>query len=108
MEYRLMNDYSVGWPFWATDGLCDDGDPQLPTSLAAELRAWAATFNQEFDYMTGWPTATLADEHEREGRRLYEEVERALPNDSITLEMPLFGGPRTRRSTSSRAASTSG
>jgi hypothetical protein len=86
MEYRLMNDYSVGWPFWATDGLCDDGDPQLPASLAAELRAWAATFNQEFDYMTGWRTATLADEHEREGRRLYEEVKRALPNDSLTLE----------------------
>src|SRR4029453_4989360 len=30
--------------------------------------------------------ATLADEHERKGRRLDEEVKRALPSDSITLE----------------------
>ncbi|MBD3757204.1 MAG: hypothetical protein IE924_03775 [Microbacterium sp.] len=88
MQYRLMNDYSADWPFWGGKedaGLCADGDPALPGSTAAAARAWAAQFNESFDWQHGWPNAAMAVAHEEEARRLYEEVKRALPNDQVAL-----------------------
>lgn len=85
MHYRLMNDYTVQWPFWADGGAREDGDPVLPAPLADAVRAWAALFNAKFDFMRGWPNVAVARQHEAEGQRLYEEASRALPDDSITL-----------------------
>ncbi|WP_336631135.1 MULTISPECIES: hypothetical protein [unclassified Microbacterium] len=87
MIYKLMNDYSAGWPFWGGRdiGLCADDDPILPAELAAECRRWAAQFNQDFDVEHGWPTARIAAEHEAWGGRLYDAVRRALPDDEVTF-----------------------
>lgn len=86
MHLRLMNDYTVSWPLWAPDGLFDDGEPQVPASLANALRDWAAVFNENYDYLRGWPTSIIAIEHQREGQRLHHELQRARPGDTITLE----------------------
>lgn len=87
MLYKLMNDYSADWPFWGGRdiGLCADDDPILPADLAAECRRWAAQFNEEFDVEHGWATARIAAEHEAWGRRLYDAVRRALPDDEVTF-----------------------
>ena len=81
-----MNDYSLSWPLWAPDGLCDDGDPEVSGPLANALRDWAAVFNEKYNYLTGWPSGVIAADHQREGQRLLEELRRARPDDTITLE----------------------
>lgn len=89
MQYRLMNDYSADWPFWGGKegaGLCADGDPDLPEEIATAARAWAAQFNALFDWQHGWPDAAVAAAHEAEGKRLYEDVGRALPGEQVTFE----------------------
>lgn len=88
MQYRLMNDYSADWPFWGGKegaGLCGDGDPALPEEIATAARAWAAQFNELFDWQQGWPSAAIAAAHEEEASRLYAEVKRALPDDKVIL-----------------------
>ncbi|MFB8147268.1 hypothetical protein ACFC1W_11060 [Microbacterium sp. NPDC056003] len=85
MRYRLSNDYGARWPFWAADGLCADGDPALPPELEREVREWADQFEQLFDWQHGWPDQATADQHRAEGERLYDEVQRALPDDTIAF-----------------------
>ncbi|WP_181439714.1 hypothetical protein [Curtobacterium sp. MCBD17_028] len=46
MEYRLMNEYTVDWPIWRDDGGAPEGEPELSQRLAAQVRDWAATFNE--------------------------------------------------------------
>lgn len=82
-----MNDYSAAWPFWGSRdiGLCADHDPHLPAELAAECRAWAARFNENFDPESGWPSPHIAAEHEAQGRRIFEQVRRALPEHEVVF-----------------------
>ena len=89
MQYRLMNDYSADWSFWGGKGgagLCADADPALPVETATAARAWASQFNELFDWQQGWPNAAIAAAHEAEGKRLYDEVKRALPGDEVVLQ----------------------
>ena len=85
MRYRFFNDYGARWPFWAADGLCADGDPALPPELEREVRDWADRFEQLFDWQHGWPDQATAAEHRAEGMRLYDEVQRTLPDATITF-----------------------
>lgn len=78
-----MNDYTVDWPFWGEDGLCADGDPELPPDLSARIRRWAARFNAEFSAEHGWPDAATAAEHEAEGARLHLVLGQSLPEHEI-------------------------
>jgi hypothetical protein len=84
MHYRFSNDYGARWPFWAVDGLCADRDPKLPAER--EVRDWADQFEQLFDWEHGWPDEVTADEHRAEGMRLYEEIQRELPDATITFQ----------------------
>ncbi len=81
-----MNDYGAHWPFWGTDGGCGDDEPVLPTALSAEVKEWAAWFERSFDYQSGWPDESTAAAHATEGRRLFHEIQQALPNDTITFQ----------------------
>ncbi|MDQ1123456.1 hypothetical protein [Microbacterium trichothecenolyticum] len=88
MRYRLMNDYSVDWPFWGGEedpGLCADGDPSLPTDLAVAVRAWAARFNAKFSWEHGWPDEETAAFHRAEGELLHRKVKEALPGHDVAL-----------------------
>jgi len=85
MRYRFFNDYSAGWPFWDDHGLCAEGDPALPAGLERQVKDWADQFEQLFDWQHGWPDKATAEAHRDEGKRLYAEIQRALPNDSITF-----------------------
>lgn len=86
MQYRLMNEYGVDWPFWDEDGQCAVGVPRLPLALATEVSAWAAEFNDHYGVDAGWPTERAARVHERQAHRLLRLVERALPEgDTVVL-----------------------
>ena len=41
-------------------------------------------FHEKYDFLTSWPDLVVANEHEAEGRCLYEEMKGAWPNSSIT------------------------
>lgn len=89
MRYKLMNDYSADWPFWGGvegSGLCRDDDPTLAPDLTEEVRAWAAQFNDSFDWQFGWPDEATATAHRAEGERLFRAVVAALPNDAVTFD----------------------
>lgn len=86
MRYRFMNDYGASRPFWGDDGACGDDEPLLPSDLEREVRVWSTQFEQLFDWQHGWPDEATAVAHEAEGRRLYDEVQRALPHDTITFQ----------------------
>lgn len=82
-----MNEYSVDWPLWDSNGPCGEGVPPLPPKLTAEIVAWARDFNSDYDVEAGWPTASAARFHERQGRRLLELIARELPSeDDVVLE----------------------
>jgi len=88
MRYRLMNDYLADWPFWGDGedaGLCAAGNPALPADLEADIRAWAACFNDQFSREYGWPEEETAAAHKVEGERLHRCVQRALPEHDIVL-----------------------
>ncbi|MBF4629601.1 hypothetical protein ITJ42_00035 [Clavibacter michiganensis subsp. phaseoli] len=98
MHYRLMNEYSVAWPFWGDDGLAADGTPSLPPRIEAAVRDWAAGFNGSYSWEHGWPNATAAREHAEQSRRLHAIIEKLLsPDDTVTLDLwetTHSGGPK--------------
>ncbi|WP_417286663.1 hypothetical protein [Corynebacterium variabile] len=95
MYIKMMNEYSVDWPFWNPAGKNPDTDlpyllsdmddplPRLPDDLAARIRAWTRTFAENFDPFQGWPSQDMARAHEEEGRRLHAEVAATLPDDTV-------------------------
>lgn len=86
MQYHLMNEYGVDWPLWNEDGLCTPGQPELPEALVAEVRNWAAFFNENYSPEAGWPTEVSARQHTRRAGQLKDAIARVLPvTDSITL-----------------------
>jgi hypothetical protein len=96
MHYKMMNEYTVDWPFWnvwATTNehpsLCAEEDPplpHLPEDLTQRIRQWARQFNDHFSWETGWPSREMARAHEEEGRRLHGQVVAALPDDIVDLD----------------------
>ena len=86
---RMFNDYGVDWPFWDDDGPMDVEDLSLPEELTSRVLRWAAGFNDEFDWAQGWPSAAQRDAHVAEGRRLFVEVQAAVP-PQITVELDLW------------------
>jgi hypothetical protein len=86
VHYRLMNEYSVDWPFWDEAGLCKEGTPPLSPKLVTEVLAWASAFNDNYAIEAGWPSEAAARSHERQGHRLLQLVERELPTeDDVVL-----------------------
>lgn len=90
---RLMNEYGASWPLWDEEGVLEDGWPQVPQALAAELRAWAAQFNEEFDHEDGWTSEEIARKHQAWGERLFVEVSAALPHLNVQYEPWEHEGP---------------
>jgi hypothetical protein len=89
MRYKLMNEYSVGWPFWGGRkgaGLCAANDPKLPEEVSIAVLSWAAQFNAFYDFETGWPDAMMAAAHHAEGERIFKEVQRLLPEHQLVFQ----------------------
>lgn len=87
-HYRLMNEYGITWPFWGDVAECERGDPQLPPRVEQAVLDWAARFNDQYSWESGWPTERAAREHEAQGRRLYDIVSGLLPDgDSLSLDL---------------------
>lgn len=104
---KLMNDYGVDLPLWASGGLADDGTFPITEELRERLTGWAATFNEHFDYETGWDDERLRRAHRAEGlalhRRLIDELGQGYEVSLDLWESDLHGssavlaGPRGRR-----------
>lgn len=89
MRYKLMNDYTVDWPFWGgvdNPGLCHDNDPKLPAAIASAARLWAAEFNAFYENATGWPNRPIALAHAGECERIFNEVKLSRPEDEIEFD----------------------
>lgn len=80
-EIRLMNEYSVDFPIWDEHGLVDPADYPLSTELTADLRAWAATFNDRFEPFDGWDDPGIAAEQLTRGPALRDRLQAALGPD---------------------------
>lgn len=88
MHYRLMDEYSVAWPFWGDEGLTAEGTPPLPPRIDRAVRDWAAAFDAGYSWEHGWPDRTTAREHAEQGRRLHAIIETLLPpGDTVTLHL---------------------
>jgi hypothetical protein len=100
MHYRLMNEYSVEWPFWHDEGLAANGTPALPPRIEAAVRDWAAKFNESYSWEHGWPDQATAREHEEQGQRLRSIIEKLLPpEDTVSFDLwetTHRGGPKRR------------
>jgi len=95
VHYRLMNEYGVDRPLWGDEGLCRDGEPELPPRVEAAIREWAAVFQQGFQWDRGWRVRDVAREHAAQGERLLAILERVLgPEDTIEL---VYGEADRRR-----------
>lgn len=86
MHYRLMDEYGVDRPLWGDDGPCPDGTPELPPHVEEAVRAWAAVFQEGFEWDRGWRDRAVAREHAAQGERLLAILERVLgPQDTVEL-----------------------
>ncbi len=98
MYIKMMNEYSVDWPFWNPAGSnpdldlpyllsgMDDPLPHLPGDLAAQVRSWTRQFAENYERNFRWPSQEMARAHGEEGRRLQAEVTAALPVDTVVLD----------------------
>ncbi len=98
MYIKMMNEYSVDWPFWNPAGRnpdldlpyllsdMDDPLPHLPDDLAAQVRSWTRQFAEIYERNFRWPSQEMARAHGEEGRRLQAEVTAALPVDTVVLD----------------------
>lgn len=97
MYIRMMNEYSVNWPFRNPAGSNPDTDlpylpeemenplPHLPEELADRVRAWTRQFAENYERNFQWPSRQMDRGHQEEGRRLHAEVAAALPDDTVVL-----------------------
>ena len=88
---KLMPDYHCS-PLWAADEVelgCLDPD-ELPISVALKraLWSWAAaydrTLNQEYPPDSGFSSRADAQAFQREGARLWNELQRELPATRVS------------------------
>lgn len=88
VRVKVGNDYSVAWPVWRDDGPADEGDFPIPPELAGALRAWAQSFNDHFEWDTGWDEPSSARPHAEEGRRIQAALQEALgPEYVVDLDL---------------------
>ena len=75
MYIKMMNEYSVDWPFWNPAGRnpdldlpyllsdMDDPLPHLPDDLAAQVRSWTRQFAENYERHFRWPSQEMARAH---------------------------------------------
>ncbi|ADG76513.1 conserved hypothetical protein [Cellulomonas flavigena DSM 20109] len=84
---RLMNEYTIDWPLWV-DGPAGEGDLPVSERLAGDLKAWARTFNNHYDFQHGWDDSRLIEPYTREGQRLQHALQVELgPGYDVALDL---------------------
>lgn len=79
---RLMNDYAAKWPLW-TIPMTRRSDWNLSDGLTSRLEAWAATFNAQYHFMTGWPTTEMREAQRAEGVELAALLQTELGDERL-------------------------
>lgn len=93
IRIRLMNEYSIDWPLWVSDGPAGEGDLPVTAPLAAELKAWARTFNDHYDWQHGWDDPKRFEGHAREAERLQRALQADL-GDAYEVALQLWEVPK--------------
>jgi hypothetical protein len=73
-EVRLMNEYTFSWPLWGDVGPAERDDFKLSPDLRAGLETWAKTFNDHFDWQSGWDDHSLVEDHAAAARELRDRL----------------------------------
>lgn len=88
LRVKLMNEYTIQWPLWIPGGPATEGDLPVSEGLAADLKAWAGTFNAHFDWQHGWDDPALVAEHALEAQRLRLALAEELgPDYEVVLDL---------------------
>lgn len=88
LRVKLMNEYTMRWPLWIPDGPAAEGDLPVSDGLAADLKAWARTFNEHFDWQRGWDDSALIPGHALEAQRLRLALAEELgPDYEVVLDL---------------------
>ncbi|MBO3085097.1 hypothetical protein [Cellulomonas fengjieae] len=88
VRVRLMNEYTVDWPLWVSDGPAQEGDVPIDEPLATELKTWARVFNEHYDWKRGWDDPAVAEGHAQEAVRLRGALQDALGRGyDVVLEL---------------------
>jgi len=77
-EVRLMNEYTISWPLWHNAAPAERDDFDLSPELRADLEAWAKTFNDHYDWESGWDDHSLIEDHGAAAKDLRDRLEREL------------------------------
>jgi hypothetical protein len=88
---RLMVDYSAETPVWFNPGgnVLDLTGLGLQPLLVRRLIAWQRHFDQHYslDRQPHWSGEEVREWHIEEGRRLREELARAIPSADVVLDL---------------------
>lgn len=85
---RLMNEYTVRWPLWGQLGPLSEGELKVSDPVARELKAWARSFNEHFDWQRGWDDPAIAAAHALEATRLRDALQADLgPQYDVVLDL---------------------
>ena len=85
---KIMNEYTVAWPVWNEPGETERDDLRLSESLVQRLERWARSFNDHFDWETGWDDRALTEPHRLEAHELHRLVSAELgPEYRVLLDL---------------------
>ncbi len=85
----LANEYGFTLPVTAYDDdgeLIDNVKALFSPALDSRLRAWAARFNDDYDYEAGWPTLVECREEYTGGLELCDSVKEELSGTTVSFE----------------------
>lgn len=85
----LANEYGFTLPVTAYDDdgeLIDNVKALFSPALDSRLRAWAARFNDDYDYESGWPSLVECREAYMEGLELCDLVKEELSGTTVSYE----------------------
>lgn len=95
VRVRLMNEYTIEWPLWVPDGPTREGDLPVSEAVAREIKAWARTFNEHYDWESGWDDQEIAEGHVREASRLEAALAADL-GDEYEVALELWEAPAAK------------
>ena len=86
---RLSSDYGAEWPLWSDRaGMVDPADHGVPADLCADLRAWQALFDADFDPYSGWRSGSVEQQYAHMSIDLLRRLQSELGADAVvSLDM---------------------
>jgi hypothetical protein len=106
VRLTLSSDYGAGWPLWSDRvGVVDPAAHGVSAEVCADLRAWQALFDAEYDPDSGWRSGSAEERYARAAIDLLRRLPGELgPDVALAIDLWPLSTPSLIRWTEHRIA----